>query len=315
MRARAAGRPQPPASASAQRPPARAGRSARGRSPACPAAAVASSRERAVRSLSIASFRARIASTASTAVTPNPVATPPRVIRWRLLWPRRLARTNSRWSGVGCGSTPGGDAREVLLGVAQVGAAQEQALLALALLPLARPDEQPSVRAHPLEVGLERLDERADRGVVVVGVAAEDPVARLELRRDDSPVGVAAQERDDPLALLERVRELAAALVRVERVRRDHERERVRRVDARGDLVAPHRRRPDVVQVDPDVLAALLELGDQPADPRRVLARVGEEDVRPLGVSAAAGPPPRPPAPPWRSRPRPSALARACVRP
>ena len=171
------------------------------------------------------------------------------------------------------------DARKPVLCFAQVGAAEQQALVVVPQLPLARADKQSRVRADPVEVGLERLDERVDGVVEVVLGAEEDPVPRGELGRDGEAVRIAIEERDDSLPVLERVRQLLAALLGAQRVRADHERERVRGVDPRRDLAAPFGRRRDVLPVGPDLLVARRKRLAEPPGEVGVLPRVGEEDV------------------------------------
>ncbi len=60
-----------------------------------------------------------------------------------------------------------------MLGGAQIVSAQDEAVVPGLCLPLDRAREQPGVGADPIEIRIERADERVGRGLEAVGVAAK----------------------------------------------------------------------------------------------------------------------------------------------
>ena len=149
-----------------------------------------------------------------------------------------------------------------LLRVVQVAATEEEAGVAVQLLPLERPAEEPRVRPHPVEIRVERDDEGVDGGGKVVVRPEEGPVPGCERIGHRRPGrGCTPQHRHEPFVLLDRVRQLPRADVGGERVRRDHEEEVVRGLDAPVDLEQPLGGDRDVLPIRPDVFVVRGERG------------------------------------------------------
>jgi hypothetical protein len=172
---------------------------------------------------------------------------------------------------------------EPAVGRAQVAAAEQVARVALVLQPLGRPLGEPRVLIEPRLVELERVDERGDARVEAVLSAGVDPVRPFEGRRQRQAVHRPPQDGDDALVEIHRSLQLLAADGRRQRVRREHEDDDLGGLDPRPYVRPPVRgAAADVLDVEPDLLAALRERSRQPLlDEVAVLARVREKHVRP----------------------------------
>ena len=166
----------------------------------------------------------------------------------------------------------------------EVVASQQEAAVALLAIPFHRARDQARVNLEPRQVGLERLDQLLERRVLVILVACQDPVRRVQLGIELLRLDVGAQDRDEPLVVLDRVADLLATDLRGgERRREDHD-HRLGGLYPLFDPCVPVGALGNVVQVDPDVLAARLERAHQGLHELTVVARVGDERVRTLGL-------------------------------
>jgi hypothetical protein len=132
----------------------------------------------------------------------------------------------------------------------------------------------------PLEVGLQRLDELCEAGVEVVALAEEDPLRVGEARRQGILVDLVMNHGDDQLVDPHGLFELAAALLGGKRFGSEHEDQGPAGDNRATHPLAPLRARKDVLDVDPNALAARAQGLAQPIDRKRgVLARVAQKRV------------------------------------
>ncbi len=173
-----------------------------------------------------------------------------------------------------------------LLGLLELAAAQQRALVPVACNPVVGLDRQLVVLVAPPEIGVDRLDHLFDARVDRVGLPELDPLDLRERVRHSLVRHVDAHDRNQRLAELDRHAELAPAVLGLERLRADHEDERARRPDAGVDALLPVGARLDVVEVEPDVLSPRLECRHQLAldELPGVAARVRDERIGPRGA-------------------------------
>ncbi len=178
------------------------------------------------------------------------------------------------------------DLTEPPLRLAEVPAAEDEAPVAVVLVPLDRADLKAGVVTHPVGIGVEGLRERPDGGLEIALIGEEDPVP--------GPGGfghlfgryLAADDRQDSLVEARRVLDLFPADVGDDRVGADHEDEGLCALDRGPHLPHPLRGGRDVVPVDPAAVTQLPQGQVQAANELRVATRVGDEDL-----AAASGPP------------------------
>jgi hypothetical protein len=110
-----------------------------------------------------------------------------------------------------------------------------------------------------LQVGVEGPDRPLDRTIEVVVIGARNPVAVADLLGNVVVGHGDAQDGDDPLPELPGVADLLITEARGDRVRGDHEQERIRTFDRRSDGLGEHLRVGDALGVQPAPLAPGLE--------------------------------------------------------
>jgi hypothetical protein len=121
------------------------------------------------------------------------------------------------------------------------------------------------VRVEPVEVRFERLQEIIDGARLVVALAREDPVRLPDLGKEVLSRDVAAADRDQAFVEGDRGAQLLRADLRPRERRREHGHDRACALDSGLDLGVPVGALRNVLEVDPDVLAPLLEGGREPA--------------------------------------------------
>ena len=217
---------------------------------------------------------------------PSAIVTPANSARCRRAAPRRLATTNSAWSGVAASRCEPCSA--------------SQASASCRSLPRRRKLPSRPARSHSVA----RTSRRAcasshSRSVSSASTSAstepsKSSPSRKKIQfgassssRRGAAVDLAPQHRHDALVRRGRVVELLGADLGAEQVRAEHGEEGARRLDPGVDPGAPVGGGRDVVPVDPHVLAARPERRVEPADEGLVGARVGDEDVGPARAAGA----------------------------
>ena len=166
------------------------------------------------------------------------------------------------------------------LRLAEVAATQQEASVAGATVPLGCAQAEPGVSPCPVGVDAHRLQELCGPLVELRIPREVDPLRLPQLVADGSPVRVAPVERPQPLALLHRPVDLEPAVRRGERVRAQHDQERVGSVDPAVELVLvvgrPVR---DVLPIDVDLLPGRGERSVEALDELAIAPRVADEGI------------------------------------
>ena len=178
------------------------------------------------------------------------------------------------------GHSPGRHLRQRAFGATEIDTLQEEAPVAAIQVPLDCTHEQPRVCSHPLEIRIERTAQSVSGFCDVVRVPREDPVEPRQRGRHQVNRNVAADNRDELLAVRLRMLELVTADLRLNRVGADDEHEDVRGLDRPFDRFHERLARVDVFPIDPDVA---LERGEpivKGPDQRLVGSRIRNERFR-----------------------------------
>jgi hypothetical protein len=217
----------------------------------------------------IASLRENSAKTSSATDT----AATPTAVRCRRVAAARPAVRYSRSSAVGPGSLPAPAASQRSAAVRSAPRSRKLRSRSERSHSSAF-DGHPGVLALPVEVGLERRHEPLHRALEVAVVGGRDPVADADLLRDLLVGHRPPRERHDLLVEPRRVFDLQRAERGVHGVGADHEHERVAALHGPTHGVREHLGIADPLDVDPHVLAPILQGAGEPAHERRVPPRV-----------------------------------------
>ena len=170
--------------------------------------------------------------------------------------------------------------REPGLRLTQVAAAEEQASILAAALPVGGCEEEARVPLDPFDIGVEHREQLAESPVERLRVAEVDPLRPAHLGRDVVGVDVSEEQRPQALALRERALELARDVGRSDRVGAEHQDDAVRRVDLAVQVGLPVvRPLRDVAEVDVARLTGFVQPVVQASDELDVLSRVRDEEV------------------------------------
>ena len=171
------------------------------------------------------------------------------------------------------------------LRLAQVTPAQQVAAVAIGQLPLVSSYREAGMRVAPVEVGLQGVHECVELPLELLALIERHPVRGPQLTGDLLGLHGAIEHRHEALVHLDGLLALACALGRARGVGADHVHEGLRGLDPLSDALPPVRRRWDVGQVDPHVLAtAFQRWAERVRHERLVLARVGDEGVVATGL-------------------------------
>ena len=171
------------------------------------------------------------------------------------------------------------------LRLAQVTPAQQVAAVAIGQLPLVSSYREAGMRVAPVEVGLQGVHECVELPLELLALIERHPVRGPQLTGDLLGLHGAIEHRHEALVHLDGLLALACALGRARGVGADHVHEGLRGLDPLSDALPPVRRRWDVGQVNPHVLAtAFQRWAERVRHERLVLARVGDEGVVATGL-------------------------------
>ena len=213
----------------------------------------------------VAWFRLMSAKTSRARATMVTAPATPRSRRCRTVAARRLSVTNVRCRSVGEGSFPPAEASQPF-GRGELRTPEQVRAVPPFALPLDGLQEPPGMGVAMHEIGVDRRHGAVDHPVEGLVVGGRDPVPlpddlwQFLVRYGD------ADQRDDPLPELGRIADLLLTERRRHRRRRDDEDERLGALDRSADGVGEDLRVRDGSGVEPDLLTALPEPGDESVD-------------------------------------------------
>jgi hypothetical protein len=178
------------------------------------------------------------------------------------------------------------------LGLGHVGARQQAIGRPSASLPLRRALEEARVLAQPVEVGVERVHQprqaRAEARARRFGLGVEENVVEVpQTLGRFRPVQRPAIDRDDALVEPLGLAHLPLANLRLCRVRRQHEHDRVGLADHGAEPLLPGLAAGYAFPVERRLEAAQLQPRGELVGEIEVLATVGDEDAKFLGSATA----------------------------